>query len=190
MPLFCPEQGMSIVRTLRAALGPHLLNPMRTFTTSARAQGLEELIAEPVKECKQVLYSRRPSKEVLGQSTHALVRAVEGPSRRCLDRCLKDGWSHSASKGILSQQSRVQVLSWQGVAHPLAHQRQLSSSHLCVVCVIVAPSGHHPENQRMQRQRVDDDKHAHCPAAATHIMLRLVSYHSCRSSTGKGALEQ
>lgn len=54
MPLLRPEQGMSIVRTLRAALGPHLLTPLRAFTTSARAQGLEEFIAEPVKEGEKV----------------------------------------------------------------------------------------------------------------------------------------
>lgn len=45
---------MSIVRTLRAALGPHLLTPLRAFGTSARAEGLEEFIAEPVKEGEKV----------------------------------------------------------------------------------------------------------------------------------------
>ena len=45
---------MSIVRTLRAALGPHLLTPLRTFTASPRLQGLEEFIGEPIKEGEKV----------------------------------------------------------------------------------------------------------------------------------------
>lgn len=45
---------MSIVRSLRAALGPHLLTPIRAFTTSARPFGLEEFFAEPVKEGEKV----------------------------------------------------------------------------------------------------------------------------------------
>ncbi|CAL5220973.1 g3080 [Coccomyxa viridis] len=56
---------MSIVRTLRAALGPHLLTPLRAFTTSARAQGLEEFIAEPVKEGEKVTAGRSWSAEDL-----------------------------------------------------------------------------------------------------------------------------
>ena len=45
---------MSIVRTLRAALGPHLLTPLRAFTTAPQACGLEDFIAEPVKEGEKV----------------------------------------------------------------------------------------------------------------------------------------
>lgn len=83
---------------------------------------------------------------------------------------------------IVLQQKGVRLLSWQGLTCPLAHERQLSSSHLCVMCVIMAPSCHHPEHQRMQRQRVDDDKHAHRPAAACGKMLVLALRHSCHIS--------
>ena len=50
---------MSIVRTLRAALGPYLLTPLRAITSSSRAQGLEDFIAEPVKEGEKVTAGER-----------------------------------------------------------------------------------------------------------------------------------
>ncbi|CAK0783130.1 hypothetical protein CVIRNUC_006326 [Coccomyxa viridis] len=49
---------MSIVRSLRAYLGPRLLTPLRAFTTAPRASGLEEFLEQPVKEGEKVTSGR------------------------------------------------------------------------------------------------------------------------------------